>query len=155
MHEKETGLLSLTGLEYTLGEAIESARQYQLKHAFICIKLEDTLSIKENYSSAIYNKLRIKLSENIVHTLRHNDAIGWLSYNKLGLLIEDCNNEQAQNIIGQITRVIRETKATIDEIPLQLDANITLTMVTSDTLSVSSIIKSTDRIDHEAVSTSV
>ncbi len=150
-HEKETGLLSLTGLEHKLSSAIDSAKTNSIQHQFICLKLVDKKSIKEKFGQGTYNKLRIKLAENVTNSLRQHDTLGWLSYNKLAVLIYDCDSKQAKKLVVQLRRVITETRATIEGIELHLDSTISLIAITADTISVSSIIKSTDRIDNEIV----
>lgn len=152
-HDKDTGLLSLSGLELLLAAALESAKQENLQHAFICLKLQDTHSIREKYGVATYDTFRANLAANITETLRHNDNLGWLNDDKLAVLINDCHNQQARRIIEQLRAVAKETRANKAGVDLTIDVIITLTMVTVDTTSVSSILKSTDRIDHEAVST--
>ena len=154
-HDKETGLLTLNGMEQMLASAIETAKLDNIQHGFICLKLQDTNSIQENHGAHIYNKFRKKLAENITTSLRHNDALGWLSNEKLGVLISDCENTQAKRIVEQLRQAAANTRTKLEDVESHMSVIITLTMITSDTLSVSSIIKTTDRIDHEAVSTAI
>ena len=152
-HDSDTGLLSLSGMESLLANALETARESKLQHAFICLKLQDTHAIKERYGIDTYDTFRSALATNISETLRHNDHLCWLNDDKLSVLINDCHNQQARRIIEQLRNVAKETRANKAGVDLTIDVIITLTMVTADTTSVSSIMKSTDRIDHEAVST--
>jgi len=152
-HESESGLLSLTGLEQIIGTAIDTAKQSKFLHAFICLKFEDNFQVKNQFGVKTYNKLRIGLAKNITKSLRHNDALGWLSADKLAILIFECNSDFARRIIKQLQGTILKTEITVNGKKLRLDAIISLTMITKDTSSVSSIIKSTDRIDNEAIST--
>jgi len=152
-HEKESGLLSLTGLEQLLGTAIDASKQNNTQQAFICIKLEDNFKIKDTFGVKVYNKLRVALAKNVANTLRHNDDLGWLSYDKLTVLILECNTDSAKRIVKQVQEIIRKTEIVVKNKKLRLDAAISLTMITNTTSSVSSILKSTDRIDHDAIST--
>lgn len=152
-HDSETGMLNIAGLELSLSDALESATSDNTQHAFICLKLVDTHSIKEFYGVSTYNKYRMHLANNISETLRHNDIIGWLAPDKLAVLINDCQDQQARKIIGQMRTIAINTHAKKEGVELSIDVTFTLTMITSETISVSSILKSTDRIDHEAVST--
>ena len=152
-HDKETGLLNLLGMEHALSAALESAKKQEINHAFICLKLQDKQSIEEHFGVAIYSEFKAKLADNIASTLRHNDTLGWLNKDKLGVLIQDCQLLQAKNIVGQLRNAAMNFLARIDSVELQVETTITLTMITADTLSVSSIIKTTDRIDHETAST--
>jgi len=152
-HDPDTGLLNLTGLELSLSDALESAKQDNLQHAFICVKLIDTHSIRDFYGIGTYNKFRKRLGNNIADTLRHNDVIGWLGIDKLGVLVNECQDQQARKIIDQIRNVAVNTRAKKSGVELSIDVTVTLTMINAETISVSSILKSTDRIDHEAVST--
>lgn len=152
-HDKETGLLNLTGMEHALSTALEYAKKQELNHAFICVKLQDKQSIEEQFGESVYNQFKAKLAESIASTLRHNDTLGWLNKNKLGVLIQDCQLLQAKNIVDQVRNAVMNFRARIDNVELHVETTITLTMITAETLSVSSIIKTTDRVDHETAST--
>jgi len=154
-HDKVTGLLNLIGLELTLSAALDSAKQQGLNHAFICLKLVDTHAIQDRLGRESYNHFRNELASHISNTLRHDDTLGWLSHDKLGILIHDCQSLQAKKIADQLRDAAVNFRVRHEQSELQVGVTISLAMISADTLSVSSIIKTTDRIDYETAATTV
>jgi len=150
-HEQDTGLLSLTGLEHRLSSAVECARPGERNHSFICLKFNDHFDTVQAHAD-LFQTLRVKFSAKIKLSLRQNDSLGWLSHEKLGILVLDCGSDHAKIIITQLRKSLQETATSLDNIAFSINTTITLSLITKDTLSVSSIIKTTDRFDHEIIS---
>ncbi|MDH5300639.1 MAG: EAL domain-containing protein [Gammaproteobacteria bacterium] len=101
-HDVLTSLLNRREFERRLGQAIELARLRNEQHALLYIDLDQFKIVNDTCGHDAGDKLLQDLSELLQHDIRYNDTLARLGGDEFGLLLENCEAEQALSIANQL-----------------------------------------------------
>ena len=89
-YDELTGYLNRAYLLSTLGEALAGAARTRTAIAFMIVAVDNFQAINEAYGFEVADQMFATVARRIKASLRDGDAIGRLSGNKLGVIVQNC-----------------------------------------------------------------
>jgi diguanylate cyclase (GGDEF)-like protein len=144
LHDPLTGLDNRKSFELRLQRALESAQNEGQVHAVCYIDLDHFHVINDNYGIAVGDNFLKGLAKLLRSGRRKADMVARIAGDKFGLLLDDCNLEEARKIIQQLRQQLKTFHITYDNKDISANASIGLTPISGEDESVSTIIKTAE-----------
>lgn len=100
--DTDTGLPSIAALLQYIDIVAEFITTHKVEAAFGIIDIEPFYPIQENYGPAAANRLMKEIGDRFKRTVRAEDSLGYFGDGMLGVLLFDCNNENAMVALRRI-----------------------------------------------------
>ncbi len=144
LHDPLTGLDNRKSFELRLQQALESAQNEGQIHAVCYLDLDHFHVINDNYGIAAGDEFLKELAKILRSGRRKADMVARLAGDKFGILLDDCNLEEARKIIRQLHQKLKTFHLIYDHKEIGINASIGLTPITGEDESVSAIIKTAE-----------
>ena len=102
-HDPLTKLPNRINFEKQADELIEKAEFHFNPHAMLYVDLDQFKLINDTFGVAVANDLLFKICEELKAELRESDVLARLGSDKFGVLMIDCELDEASNQIHQRT----------------------------------------------------
>jgi diguanylate cyclase (GGDEF)-like protein len=139
-----TGLMKLHAMEKMIRRAITTAREQGIYHCFLNIDLDQLQVVNDSYGRETGNLAIVHTARLLKHSLRSTDVISYLNEGKFGVLVQNCQPEQALQISEGIRRRIEESSTNVGPADLILSATVGAVAIGPDTTTVDSVLESAE-----------
>jgi diguanylate cyclase (GGDEF)-like protein len=144
LHDSLTGLDNRKSFEIRLDNALESAQNDRLIHAVCYLDVDHFHIINESYGIAAGDRLLRRLAQLLRSGRRKADMVARLASDKFGILLDDCNLEEARKIIQLLHQQLNDFSIECNNKKISISASIGLAPITSEDESVTTIIKTAE-----------
>ena len=109
-HDMLTGLVNRHEFEYRIDKVIENKRRKDSEHAVLYMDLDHFKLVNDTAGHLAGDELLRQLSIRLKQLVRETDTLARLGGDEFGLLLENCNLEQAEAIAHKISIMMQEFK---------------------------------------------
>ncbi len=107
-HDALTGLANRYIFELRLREMIVASRDDQQQHAICYIDLDQFKIVNDTCGHSAGDKLLLQVATMLNKTVRTNDTIARLGGDEFGMLIRDCDEQEAESIARRLHDVFQD-----------------------------------------------
>ncbi|MCX7627076.1 MAG: EAL domain-containing protein [Methylophilaceae bacterium] len=128
-HDALTGLVNRYEFERLAQHALADAKANQRIHCVAYIDLDQFKVVNDSCGHLAGDVLLRQIAEQMRARVRDSDSLARLGGDEFGLLLMGCRIDDAQNILDQVLRAIREYRFTYDGKMFKIGASIGLTEI--------------------------
>ncbi len=143
-HDDLTGLINRREFESRLERSIKSAHEYNLQHIFCFLDLDQFKLVNDTCGHAAGDELLKQVSALLTNRMRERDTLARLGGDEFGLLLENCNLVDANQITNIVLKLIRDYRFTYDDKIFNIGVSIGLVIVNNSFTTVSEVIHAGD-----------
>ena len=143
-HDDLTGLINRREFELRLGRSLKSAHQDNLQHIFCFLDLDQFKLVNDTCSHAAGDELLRQISTLLANRMRDRDTLARLGGDEFGLLLENCNLVDANQITNIVLKLVRDYRFTYDDKIFNIGVSIGLVIVNNSFGTVSEVIHAGD-----------
>ena len=108
-HDELTGQLNRTRLTEELSQFLGNAGRIPATGAFLLAGVNDLTLINETYGYDVGDEVITIIGRRIGRALRGRDCIGRFSFNKFGIVLQDCSGEGVEAIARRLMASVRDS----------------------------------------------
>ena len=143
-HDDLTGLINRREFELRLKRSIKSAHKDQLQHIFCFLDLDQFKLVNDTCGHAAGDNLLKQVSSLLANSMRDTDTIARLGGDEFGILLENCNLVDANQITNIVLKLIRDYRFTYEDKIFNIGISIGLVIVNNSFITVSDVIHAGD-----------
>lgn len=113
-HDPLTGLLNRRAFSQRLASLLDNVKRVRGEHALCYLDLDEFKHINDQLGHAIGDRVLREVADCLAGCIRKRDTLCRLGGDEFGLLIEDCSAHQAQRVIADLQRIIRDYRLLLD-----------------------------------------
>lgn len=113
-HDELTGTFNRVHLLERLGEVLAEARRMRSSAAFLVISVDNFRVFNDTYGFDIADQVLAETAQRIGSELRRGDALGRLGGNKIGAILNDCDEEALATAAERFLTVVRDRVVPVD-----------------------------------------
>jgi len=102
-----TGLLNRTSLQAELSRAIEAAKAQDRSCAYLVAAIDRLAMINEAYGFGAADEVIVAVGERLAGVLKTTDIIGRTAGNKLGVVLDNCNEREMVLVADRLRAMVR------------------------------------------------
>ena len=106
IHDDLTGLINRKEFQQQLGEALKQSEQYQQQHVLCFLDLDRFKLINDTCGHAVGDDFLKQIATTIQHLTRAQDTVSRLGGDEFGLLLRNCEIDQAMHIAESMRKAI-------------------------------------------------
>lgn len=107
-HDDLTGLINRAEFENRLGELVEDAKHKHSEHALCFLDLDQFKVINDTCGHIAGDELLRQLGRLLSGTTRKTDTLARLGGDEFAILIEDCQQHQAEHIANEVRELVEQ-----------------------------------------------
>ena len=146
LHDPLTGLDTRHSFEIRLDRALELSQNEGLVHAVCYLDLDHFHIINDSYGIAVGDRLLQGLAKLLKSGRRKADMVARLAGDRFGILLDNCNLEEARKIIQLLHQRLKDFHLEYDNKKIGISVSIGLTPITSEDESVTAIIRTAEAV---------
>ena len=144
-HDALTGLINRREFENRLNAAVEEARQDpQARHVLLYLDLDQFKLVNDTCGHPAGDLLLKQITGVIQSRVRGGDTLARLGGDEFGILLQDCEREQALRIAENMRQAIRDYRFTWQGGVLAVGASIGIVEITKEIPSVANVMSAAD-----------
>jgi len=143
-HDPLTELMERHEFEKHLNRALANAHKRHTLHALCHIDIIQFSIINNNYGHHVGDHLLKAIAELLNDFLKGGHLLARVGGNEYGVLINDCNEEEAIDIADQLRNALNNHEFIIQDKTIRINASVGLEMMTPESQSISTILKHAD-----------
>ena len=143
-HDDLTGLINRREFELRLERGIKSAHKENLQHIFCFLDLDQFKLVNDTCGHAAGDDLLKQVSSMLANSMRDRDTIARLGGDEFGILLENCNLVDANQITNIVLKLIRDYRFTYEDQIFNIGVSIGLVIVNNSFITVSDVIHAGD-----------
>ncbi|VAW98348.1 diguanylate cyclase/phosphodiesterase (GGDEF & EAL domains) with PAS/PAC sensor(s) [hydrothermal vent metagenome] len=144
-HDSLTGLINRRQFEYHLGNTLKSTQASSAQQHVVCfMDLDNFKIINDTAGHEAGDEFLKQLSLLLQSLLRRSDILARLGGDEFGILLEDCNIENALSIAEKIRKEIKSFRFIWANNSFEVGASIGLTKIDHTTASLTEIMRNAD-----------
>lgn len=143
-HDDLTGLVNRGEFERRLKTVVTSARQEKKEHALLFMDLDRFKIINDTCGHLAGDELLKQISAQLQVHIRQRDTIARLGGDEFGLILENCNAEQAYRIANDMLTFMRNFRFSWEEETFQLGMSVGIALINERVSSVRQVIHNAD-----------
>ena len=143
-HDDLTGLINRREFELRLKRSIKSAHKDKLQHIFCFLDLDQFKLVNDTCGHAAGDDLLKQVSSLLDNSMRDRDTIARLGGDEFGILLENCNLVDANQITNIVLKLIRDYRFTYEDQIFNIGVSIGLVIVNNNFITVSEVIHAGD-----------
>jgi diguanylate cyclase (GGDEF)-like protein len=143
-HDELTGLVNRREFERLAENLLESNRSYTSQHALCYIDLDQFKVVNDTCGHAAGDEMLLQLGVMLKKTIRSSDTLARLGGDEFGVLIKDCNVEEAFKVASDLLVAIQEYHFIFEEHSFRIGASIGLVAIVDSGSSLSQLLKDAD-----------
>lgn len=144
MHDGLTGLVNRREFEKRLGRALNSAKERNLTHVLCYLDLDQFKIVNDTAGHVAGDELLRQLAELLSGLFRQRDTFARLGGDEFGLLLENCQLDQAQVICNKILAKTRDFSFAWGGNNFQVSVSIGITPITAEKESANQLLSQAD-----------
>jgi diguanylate cyclase (GGDEF)-like protein len=143
-HDPLTGLLNRREFERHLQRLLDQARAHNQMHALCYIDLDLFKVINDTCGHIAGDELLRQLGQNLRGRMRKSDVLARLGGDEFGVLLENCDLEQAERVVPFLQQAIREFRFVWEDKSFEVAASIGLAPITAGSGSLHDLLRTAD-----------
>ena len=143
-HDALTGLLNRREFETRLHQALENTRINGEHYALCYIDLDQFKIVNDTCGHTAGDELLRELGILLNGRLRDSDVVARLGGDEFGVLLQGCTMKDAEVIVGEIRRAIRDLHFVWDGKTFEIGASIGMVPLSATTQSIAEALSSAD-----------
>jgi diguanylate cyclase (GGDEF)-like protein/PAS domain S-box-containing protein len=143
-HDAMTGLINRGEFERLLLGLIKGSRQHDTEHTLCYIDLDQFKVVNDTCGHIAGDELLRQMADVLRKLVRKRDVVARLGGDEFGILMESCPLEQAERIISEQHRQIREFRFTWGDKIFTVGASIGLVAITRGAGNLSDLLRQAD-----------
>lgn len=143
-HDMLTGLYNRRKFEDVLNDALINVREEDKHHAFCYLDLDQFKIVNDTCGHIAGDELLRQIPELFHMVLRTGDIVARLGGDEFGILLENCNVEQAKQIADKIRHKIKDFRFNWDEKIFKIGVSIGVVGISRDNADLAMIMSSAD-----------
>lgn len=143
-HDTLTGLPNRREFELRVERALLGAREQHQTHTLCYLDLDQFKVVNDTSGHVAGDELLRQLAVLLQGKLRDRDTLARLGGDEFGVLLENCNLEQAQPIAEVLRQMVKEFRFVWHDKPFTIGVSIGLVAITHDSESLSSLFSCAD-----------
>lgn len=129
-HDSLTGLANRTSFDQRLNTAVESAHSENREHALLYIDLDQFKIVNDTCGHDAGDQLLVELAQALAKRLRSYDDIARLGGDEFGVLLEDCDIDEAYTVAEKIRTTAADFRFTWNDQSFRIGVSIGLVPIT-------------------------
>jgi diguanylate cyclase (GGDEF)-like protein/PAS domain S-box-containing protein len=144
-HDALTGLINRREFENRLTAALEQAKQEtQARHALLYLDLDQFKLVNDTCGHPAGDQLLKQITGMLQSRIRAGDTLARLGGDEFGILLHDCDLDQALRVAEPLRQAIRDFRFIWQDGVLAVGVSIGIVQITSETASVASLMSAAD-----------
>ena len=143
-HDSLTGLMNRAEFENRTKEALELSRQNDKQNALCYIDLDQFKLVNDTCGHSAGDELLKQLAGVLQTLMRKDDLVARLGGDEFGLLLHDCNQEQARKMAERVREALHEIHFKWGDKIFDVSGSIGLVMINRMSGSLSDLLSSAD-----------
>jgi len=144
-HDALTGLINRREFENRLTAALEQAKQEtQARHALLYLDLDQFKLVNDTCGHPAGDQLLKQITGMLQSRIRAGDTLARLGGDEFGILLHDCDLDQALRVAEPLRQAIRDFRFIWQDGVLAVGVSIGIVQITSETVSVASLMSAAD-----------
>jgi len=143
-HDMLTGLYNRRKFEEVLGEALINVKEENALHTFCYLDLDQFKIVNDTCGHVAGDELLRQIPDLFHHVLRSGDILARLGGDEFGILLENCNIQQAIQIAENIRQQIKDYRFVWDDKTFEIGASIGVVGITNENADLTVIMSSAD-----------
>jgi diguanylate cyclase (GGDEF)-like protein/PAS domain S-box-containing protein len=144
-HDTLTGLINRREFENRLTAAVESVhRDAECRHALLYLDLDQFKLVNDTCGHPAGDQLLKQVTSLLQSRVRNNDTLARLGGDEFGILLQDCQLDQALRVAEGLRQTIRDYRFVWQDGALAVGVSIGIVEITIDTPTVASVMSAAD-----------
>jgi diguanylate cyclase (GGDEF)-like protein/PAS domain S-box-containing protein len=143
-HDSLTGLINRREFENRIKQAIDNARNSDVRHTLCYIDLDNFKIVNDTCGHIAGDELLKQLTIKLRMELREADTLARLGGDEFGVLLEGCSIASAHEPAENIRRVVEEFRFIWDNKAFRIGASIGLVPITTDSGDLTEVLSAAD-----------
>jgi diguanylate cyclase (GGDEF)-like protein/PAS domain S-box-containing protein len=143
-HDALTGLYNRRAFEERLGQLLASARSDGVQHALLYLDLDQFKIVNDACGHSAGDQLLRQLAALLRKEARQSDALARLGGDELGILLQNCQVNEAEKIAQKLLQTINDFRFAWKERAFTIGASIGLVPFDSESENAASILSAAD-----------
>ncbi|MCW9024725.1 MAG: EAL domain-containing protein [Gammaproteobacteria bacterium] len=143
-HDTLTGLVNRYEFEQILSQALATAKQYKDEHVLCYMDLDQFKIINDTCGHITGDELLKELTQLLKQDLRQDDVLARLGGDEFGLLLNNCNPQQAQRVLEKLQKVIKAFRFIRDGKQMTVGVSIGVVAITEQSQDTATILSLAD-----------
>jgi len=144
-HDALTGLINRREFENRLNAAVEAAKQDQgARHALLYLDLDQFKLVNDTCGHPAGDQLLKQITGMLQSRIRVGDTLARLGGDEFGILLQDCELDQALRIADTLRQAIRDYRFIWQDGVLAVGVSIGIVEITKETATVANLMSAAD-----------
>lgn len=143
-HDPLTGLFNRKEFERRLGMAVDDAKHGDAQHALCYIDVDQFKLVNDVFGHIAGDHLVKQLASAMSSKMRSSDTLARLGGDEFGVLLENCDTEDAMRISHEIKDAVRKIKCSWHDKSFEATVSIGVVPITSGVDAVSDLLRFAD-----------
>jgi diguanylate cyclase (GGDEF)-like protein/PAS domain S-box-containing protein len=144
-HDALTGLINRREFENRLSAAVEAAKQDQgARHALLYLDLDQFKLVNDTCGHPAGDQLLKQITGMLQSRIRGGDTLARLGGDEFGILLQDCELDQALRIADTLRQAIRDYRFIWQDGVLAVGVSIGIVEITKETATVANLMSAAD-----------
>ncbi|MCX4175478.1 MULTISPECIES: EAL domain-containing protein [Paraburkholderia] len=149
-HDALTGLLNRAEFETQLNRVLIHAREAGSKHAMLYIDLDQFKVVNDTFGHIAGDQLLRQVTEQVGQCIRATDTLARLGGDEFGVILEQCDTEQARRVASQICERLDEFRFAYNERRFHIGASIGLVPIDERWPTTAAVLQAADNACYAA-----
>ena len=143
-HDTLTGLINRREFEHRLDRALTSAREEGRRHAMMYLDLDQFKVVNDTCGHAAGDEFMRQISVVLQERLREGDTLARLGGDEFGVLVENCQIENAERIAETLRQSIADFHFVVNQRKFAVGVSIGLVNMADGTLTLTEVLSAGD-----------
>ena len=143
-HDVLTGLINRREFEVRLGEALDDARNSELRYVLMYLDLDQFKVVNDTCGHAAGDRLLKQVTGVLQTRIRTTDVLARLGGDEFGVLLRDCTLETASRIAESLRLAIRDFRFEWGERVMRIGVSIGLAEITAESATPAGVMSAAD-----------
>ena len=143
-HDSLTGLINRREFENRIDQALDNARNSDVRHALCYIDLDNFKVVNDTSGHFAGDELLKQLTIKLRMELREADTLARLGGDEFGVLLEGCSVENAREPAENIRQIVEDFRFIWDDRAFRIGASIGLVPITGDSGTLTDVLSAAD-----------
>lgn len=143
-HDELTGLFNRRVFEQKLQEMLEDARYHENEHVLCYLDLDQFKVVNDTCGHIAGDELLRQLSTELSGSIRETDLLARLGGDEFGILLENCELKQAENLANTLRENVKNYRFIWDARIFEIGVSIGVVAINKDSEKISDIMSAAD-----------
>ena len=149
-HDALTGLLNRAEFEAQLHRVLSHAREANSRHAMLYVDLDQFKVVNDTFGHMAGDQLLREVTQQLAQCIRTTDTLARLGGDEFGVILEQCDTEQARQVASQICERLDEFRFAYNERRFHIGASIGLVPIDDRWPSTAAVLQAADNACYAA-----